>query len=425
MEENFKKGKVVIYKSSKGPEIQVRLEKNTVWLDAHLIAKLFGVNRPAIVKHINNIYKSGELIKKSTCSILEQIAKDGKLRKMNLYNLDVIISVGYRVNSKKATQFRIWATKILKKHLIKGYTINEKRLLQIKNNFIELQNTISFLQEKSKHQLFSGQEQEILSLLTSYSRTLTILEQYDKGKLKLTKKTKSIFILKYEETKKIIEEIKKELILKKEASNLFGLEIDKKFQAILGNIYQSFNGKELYPSLEEKAAHFLYFVIKDHPFIDGNKRIGSFLFVYFLDKNNYLYRENGEKKINDNALIALSILIAVSDSKDKEMLIKIITNILESQNFKINFGIFFIVESVYSKRKVILLNFIFNKYIDTLKAIKNRLNDYLKNKEGIFSTEILLRQLRQENGGGKNFTPLEKVFREAVKNRKALSDKLK
>ncbi len=327
-QDELKKGEIVIYKSPTGPEIQVKLEKNTVWLDAHLIAQLFNVNRPAIVKHINNIYKTGELDKKSTCSVLEQVAADGKIRKMNLYNLDMIISVGYRVNSKQATQFRIWATKTLKEHLVKGYTINEKRLLQAKNQIQELQGAISFLQEKSKHELLAGQEQEIFDLLANYSKTLTLLEQYDKEKLPLIKNTKGKFILKYEEAINVISEIKKNLIAKKEASDLFGRENSDKFKGILGNIYQTFDRKELYPSLEEKGAHLLYFIIKDHPFVDGNKRIASFLFIYYLDKNNFLYRKTGEKKINDNTLTALAILIAISDPSEKDKLIKIITNLL-------------------------------------------------------------------------------------------------
>ncbi|MCX7928993.1 MAG: type II toxin-antitoxin system death-on-curing family toxin [Patescibacteria group bacterium] len=327
-EQDFKKGEIVIYKTPQGPEIQVKLDQNSVWLDAHFIARLFDVNRPAIVKHINNIYKSGELNKKSTCSILEQVAADGKVRKMNLYNLDMIISVGYRVNSKRATHFRIWATKTLKDHLIKGYTLNEKRLLQTQSQLKELQSAVHFLQEKSKNTLLRGQEQEILDLLAHYSNTLTLLEQYDKEKLILANKRKGHFVLEYEDAKKVIEKIKKELIAKKEASELFGQENGDKFKGILGALYQTFNGKQLYPSLEEKAAHLLYFIIKDHPFVDGNKRIGSFLFVYFLDKNNYLYRKTGEKKINDNALTALALLIAISNPVEKERLIKIITNLL-------------------------------------------------------------------------------------------------
>lgn len=327
MEKNFKKGEIVIYRSKEGPKLEVRLKGETVWLRQNEIARLYGKDRSVITKHINNIFSDKEVDKKSNVQFLHIPNSD---KPVAFYSLDIILAIGYRTNSARAIDFRKWATKVLKNYLIQGFVINEKRLIQVQNKLKELQNTVNFLQEKSKHQLLSGQEQKIFDLLVNYSKTLTILDQYDKGKLKLTKKTKSSFILKYEETKKIIEEIKKELILKKEASDLFGLEIDKKFQAILGNIYQSFNGEELYSSLEEKAAHFLYFVIKDHPFVDGNKRIGSFLFVYFLDKNNYLYRESGEKKINDNALTALSILIAVSDPKDKEILIKIITNLLES-----------------------------------------------------------------------------------------------
>lgn len=326
--QEIKKGEIVIYKSPQGPEIQVKLDEDTVWLDAHLIARLFNVNRPAIVKHINNIYKTRELDKKSTCSILEQVAADGKIRKMNLYNLDMIISVGYRVNSNQATQFRIWATKTLKEHLVKGYTLNEKRLFQYQNSFQDLQETIALLQEKSKHELLAGQEQEILSLLSSYSKTLTLLEQYDKDKLKLTKKTKEKYVLQYDEAQVLIDDIKKDLIEKKEASNLFGQENGDRFKAILKNIYQTFDGKELYSSLEEKGAHILYLIIKDHPFIDGNKRIGSFLFIYYLNKNNYLYKESGEKKINDNALTTIALLIAISDPKEKDKLIKIITNLL-------------------------------------------------------------------------------------------------
>ena len=328
IENNTKEGEIVIYKSPSGPEIQVKLKKDTVWLDAHLIAKIFDVNRPAIVKHINNIYKTGELGKKSTCSILEQVAADGKIRKMNLYNLDMIISVGYRINSKRATQFRIWATKTLKDHLIKGYTINEKRLLEAREKFKELQTAITFLQEKSKKELLSGQAGEILNLLSSYAKTLTLLEEYDKGKLKTAKGKKAKFVLKYEECQRIVKEIKKELIAKKEAGDIFGRETRDAFEGIIKGLYQTFNRKELYPTVEDKASHLLYFTIKDHPFTDGNKRIASFLLVYFLDKNNYLYRENGEKKINDNALTAIALLIAESDPKEKDIMIKIIRNLI-------------------------------------------------------------------------------------------------
>ncbi len=308
--EKFNRGKIVIYQpKSGGIKFEVRLDKETIWLDAHQMAQVFGVNRPGIVKHISNIYKAKELNKKLTCSILEQVAADGKIRRMNLYNLDMIISIGYRVNSTKATQFRIWATGILKNYLLKGYAINEKKLLDAKEKFNQLQETVNFLQKKSKGKLLKGQEKEILNLLADYSKTLTLLEQYDKNKLKEVRGKKTGFILKYEDCQSIIMEIRKELISK--------------------NIYQSFAKKELYQSIEIKAAHFLYLTIKDHPFIDGNKRIASFLFIYFLDKNNYLFRESGERKINDNALAAMALLIASSNPKEKDQMVALITQLIK------------------------------------------------------------------------------------------------
>ncbi|MEK7157894.1 MAG: virulence protein RhuM/Fic/DOC family protein [Patescibacteria group bacterium] len=327
--DNFTKGEIIIYKTSKNEvALDVRFEKETVWLDAHQIAKLFDVNRPAVVKHIQNIYKTNELKENSTCSILEQVAADGKIRKMNIYNLDMIISVGYRVNSARATQFRIWATKTLKDHLLKGYTINEKRLLEAREKFNELQTAISFLQEKSKKELLSGQAGEILNLLSSYAKTLTILEQYDKGELRESKGGKTKFILTYEHCLQIIKELKKELVAKKEAGDLFGSERDGSFEGIIRGLYQTFGGKELYPWVEDKASHLLYFIIKDHPFSDGNKRSGAFLFVYFLDKTGYLFKKSGERKINDNALVALALLVAESEPKEKETMIKIAKNLL-------------------------------------------------------------------------------------------------
>ncbi|HMO01471.1 MAG TPA: virulence protein RhuM/Fic/DOC family protein [Oligoflexia bacterium] len=333
-EVELKKGNIIIYKSKEGPKLEVRLDEDTVWLTQSQIALLFDTQRPAITKHLKNIFVSGELDEKVVCSILEHTTQHGAIRgktqtkKITCYNLDAIISVGYRVSSKRATQFRIWATKTLKEHIVKGYTVNEKRLLQTQNQLKDLQETISLLQEKSKHELLAGQEQEILRILSSYAKTLTLLEQYDKEKLALSKRAKGKFILHHNEAKHVIGEIKKELIAKKEASDLFGADNSNKLEGILGNIYQTFGGKELYPSLEEKAAHLLYFIIKDHPFVDGNKRIASFLFVYYLDQNNYLYKSHGEKKINDNALTALTLLIAVSNPNEKDKFIKLITNFI-------------------------------------------------------------------------------------------------
>ena len=325
-QDKFKKDKIVIYKSPKNEiEVEARFEGETIWLRQDEIARLYGKERTVITKHINKIFADKEVDRKSNVQFLHIANSD---KPVVFYNLDVILAVGYRTNSARAIHFRKWATNVLKNYLFKGYVINEKRLLQAKNQFKELQGAISFLQEKSKHELLAGQEQEIFNLLANYSKTLTLLEQYDKEKLSLIKNTKGKFILKYEEAINVISKIKKDLITKKEASDLFGQENSDKFKGILGNIYQTFDRKELYPSLEEKSAHFLYFIIKDHPFVDGNKRIASFLFVYYLDKNNFLYRSTGEKKINNNTLTALAILIAISNPSEKDKLIKIITNLL-------------------------------------------------------------------------------------------------
>lgn len=328
-QEELNKGEIVIYKPAKGEvELRVRLEGETIWLDARQMALIFGVNRPAIVKHVNNIYRTKELDEKSTCSKMEQVAVDGKIRKINLYNLDMVISVGYRVNSQRATQFRIWATMVLKKYLLQGYAINQKRLLEAKNKFNQLQETVSFLQKQSKRELLKGQEAEILNLLADYSKTLSLLEQYDKDELADKKGRRTQFILEYKQCKKIIKLIKKELMSKKEAGDLFGNERKNGLEAIVGNLYQTFSGRELYLTIEEKAAHLLYLTIKDHPFSDGNKRIASFLFIYFLDEVGYLYRKSGEKKINDNALTALALLIAESDPQEKEVMTRLIKNLI-------------------------------------------------------------------------------------------------
>jgi len=245
------------------------------------------------------------------------------------YSLDVILAVGYRTNSAKAINFRQWATTVLKNYLFKGYAINERRLLEARNKFNHLQEMVAFLQKKSKLKTLKGQEQGILSLLSDYSKTLTLLEQYDKNELKTSKGKPSKFILSYQECLGVIIQIKKELVAKKEAGQLFGNEMDKKFESVIKNLYQTFSGKQLYKSIEDKSAHLLYLTIKDHPFIDGNKRIASFLFIYFLDKNEYLYRKIGEKKINDNALTALSILIAESLPKEKDQMIVLISQLLK------------------------------------------------------------------------------------------------
>jgi len=324
-----KKGEIIIYKAKNGQtQIEVKLREESVWLDAHQISRIFNIDRTVVVKHINNIYKTGELSEKSTCAKIAQVAADGKTRRMNLYNLDMIISVGYRVNSKRATQFRIWATKILKDYLVQGYSLNLKKLRKQEVRFKELQNTIDFIQQKSSRPELQAQVKELLDIIQQYSKSFKLLQQFDAGKLRTQKTKRAEFILTYDKCSEIIKQAKSNLVKKGEASNLFGQDVNGRFKGTIGSICQTFDGKELYKSLEEKAAHILYLTIKDHNFTDGNKRIASLLFIYFLQKNNYLYRKTGEEKINDNALVALALLIATSDPKEKDIMIKIITNLL-------------------------------------------------------------------------------------------------
>ncbi len=326
--EELKKGEIIIYQAKSGAiELRGDFARETIWATQAQIVNLFGVDQSVVSRHIKNIFRDGEIEEKSNMQKMHNANSD---KPIISYSLDVILGVGYRTNSKVAIEFRKWTTKTLRSYIVDGFVINEKKLLQSENKFKELQSSILFLQEKSKHELLAGQEQEILSLLADYSKTLTLLEQYDKEKVSLLKTGKGKFVLNYGKSAEIIKEIKKKLIEKKQAGEIFGQEYEDKFKAILGNILQTFDKKELYSSIEEKASHLLYFIIKDHPFVDGNKRIASFLFVYYLDKNNYLYKDNNEKKINDNALTALSLLIAISNPAEKDKIVKIITNLLSN-----------------------------------------------------------------------------------------------
>lgn len=257
--QDFKKGEVMIYKSKDGPKLEVRVKEETVWLRQNEIARLYGKERSVITKHINKIFSDKEVDKKSNVHFLHIANSD---KPVAFYSLDVILAVGYRTNSAKAIDFRKWATNVLRNFLLRGYAINQKRLLQTQDKLKELQGAINFLQERSKHELLRGQEQEILNLLASYSKTLTLLERYDKEKLSLIKKVKGKFVLRYNEAREVIDRIKNNLIAKKEASEIFGQESGEKFKAILGNIYQTFGGKKLYPSLEEKRRIFCILSLK-------------------------------------------------------------------------------------------------------------------------------------------------------------------
>lgn len=325
--------KIIIYKTKSGQtEIDVKVEKDTVWLNLNQIASLFGRDKSVISRHLKDIYKTNELNKNSTVAFFATVQKEGRRlikRNVECYNLDAIISVGYRVNSKKATEFRIWATNTLKNYLLNGYAINEKRLRDQKEKLVSLQETINFIEKKADSYLLQGKSRELLSLVNEFTKSLKILEQYDNGKIKIAKTKPAKFVLDYDKCKNLIIELKAELKKDDEASDLFGQEYDKKFQSIIGTIYQTFAGKELYNSIEEKSANLLYLTIKDHPFADGNKRIASVLFVYFLKENDFLYTENLQRKINNNTLVSLALLVATSDPREKDVIIKIVMRLLQ------------------------------------------------------------------------------------------------
>ena len=318
---------IVIYEDG-NVALELSLEEKSIWLDANDIAAIFSVNRPAIVKHIGNIYKSGELDKNSTCSILEQVTRDGKKRKKNFYNLDMVISVGYRVNSKKATRFRRWATDVLNRYLLDGYAVDKERLRIEKLR--ELNTTIELIRKGLENQELSTSEAKgFVEIIGNYAKSWALLQGYDEQSLQEVSQTKDTrFILDYDEALEAIAELKKVLMSKGEATQLFGQEKAGEFKGNLLNIYQSFAGEELLPSIEQKAANLLYYIIKGHPFNDGNKRIGAYLFVLFLHKNAVLYKPNGETKINDNALASLALLVATSAPEQKDIIIKLIMNML-------------------------------------------------------------------------------------------------
>ncbi len=287
------KSEVVIYKTKGGREtIDVRLENETVWLNQAQMAALFGRDRVAITQHIGNIFKEKELQKKSVCKDFLHTAADGKAYTTQHYNLDVIVSVGYRVKSKRGTQFRIWATNVLRDHLVKGCTVNKKALTHTTANIAELQRTIAIITSVRDKKLSSNEAQGLLTIIKQYEDTWTTLEAYDSGKLEKRTSSKKSVSLTLKEVRAKLDELKKELVRKGEASDLFAVEQDHGLEQLLGALDQTFGGRELYPSIEEKGAHLLYFTIKDHPFIDGNKRSGAFLFLEFLRRNKTLYKNN-------------------------------------------------------------------------------------------------------------------------------------
>jgi len=331
--ENFSMNQsaIEIFKTEDGnTEIRVVLEKDTVWLNLNQLSFLFERDKSVISRHIGNIFKEQELLKNSVVAKIATTADDGKTYQVEFFNLDVIISVGYRVNSKRGTQFRIWANKILKEYLVKGFVLNERKLQQQNEQLKELQESIKILGNVLKYKALSTDESVgLLKIIADYAYALDILDQYDYQRLQLSSTSESnIFRLTYDEAINQIE------LARKYYGNsiLFGNEKDDSFRSSISTIYQTFDGVDLYPSIEEKAANLLYFVTKNHSFTDGNKRIAAFLFLYFMEKNGILYNEAGLKRIADNALVALTLMIAVSKPEEKEIMVKVVVNLINKKN---------------------------------------------------------------------------------------------
>lgn len=322
--------KIIIYQSEDGKtQLDVKLEKETVWLTQKQIAELFGTKRPAITKHLKNIYASEELTEESTCSILEHMGNDGRQSyNTKYYNLDAILSVGYRVNSKNATRFRQWANSVLKQYLVKGYAINENIR---KHQIAELRQLIQVLGRAIQQQpaKTTDESNALFDVVVDYTYALDTLDNYDYQRLHIAKTTKEEpFHATYENAMHEIDVLRQKF----GGSVLFGNEKDESFKSSIGQIYQTFDGTELYPSVEEKAAMLLYLVTKNHSFSDGNKRIAATLFLWFMNNNAILYRPDGTKRIADNTLVALTLMIAESKTEEKDIMVKVVVNLINQAN---------------------------------------------------------------------------------------------
>jgi prophage maintenance system killer protein len=328
------KGEIIVYKAPDGTTaIDVNLKENTVWLSPVQMAKLFGRDKSVILKHIRNVFKTKELEKNATEAKFASVQFEGPrkvIRTVEHYNLDVIISVGYRVNSKQGTRFRIWATDILRKHLVDGYTINERRLKEQAHKLEALQKTIAMIGNiKARKALDHVEALGLLAVISDYNYALGLLDDYDRKKIQITDTSKGEkFRLTYEDAAKAIMQLKKKF----EYSELFGKEKDGSFKSSVSAIYQTFNGKDLYPSIEEKATNLLYFIIKNHSFIDGNKRIAASIFLWFLDNNGLLYKSDGTKRLADNALVALTLMIAESRASEREIINALVVSLINKNN---------------------------------------------------------------------------------------------
>ena len=304
-------------------KLEVNMKDETVWLSQQQMAELFDSSRTNIIEHINNMYSDGELDKISTCHDFRQVRKEGKrdvARNIPFYNLDMIISVGYRVNSKRGIIFRKWANKVLKDYLLKGYVVNQKRL-----EYLEKTIKLIDIAGRIDTELKGSEAQEIIKVINNYSNALNLLDDYDHKRITKPNGTKNNKQVTYEDCMDIVGKLKFN-----SDSDLFALERNEGLKAIIGTIYQSFDGNDLYPTIEEKAANFLYLITKNHTFIDGNKRIAATLFIYFLEFYNILYNENGQV-IDNNTLVAITLLIAQSNPKEKEILIDLVMNFLNNE----------------------------------------------------------------------------------------------
>lgn len=325
------KGEIIIYQSEDGhTELNVRLDGDTVWLSQAQIAHLFQTDRTSIVRHINNIYRNGELKKEATCAIFTQVQTEGTRqvrRSLPLYTLDMIISVGYRVNSKQATQFRIWANRVLKEYLVQGYAV--RRDLQAEQ-LEELKRTIAVMSNVLAAKAVTRDEAVgLLRVISDFSYGLDTLDRYDYQQLELSHTTaEGRFRATYENAMEALQTLKKEF----GASELFAREKDESFRGTMGAIYQTYGGEDLYPSVEEKAANLLYLTVKNHSFSDGNKRIAAFLFLWFMERNGILYREDGSRRVENNTLVALTLMIAESRVEEKDIMTKVVVNLINNRN---------------------------------------------------------------------------------------------
>ena len=326
--------KIVIYQTEDGQtQIDVRMENETVWLTQAQMAELFQTDRTSIVRHINNIYKVEELERDATCAKIAQVQKEGERtvrRLVPYFNLDMIISVGYRVNSKRGVKFRQWANRVLKQYLMKGYAVNERiRREQIG----ELRQLVQLVGRTLQNREMSSEveSQDLLDVVVDYTYALDTLDNYDYERLSIDKITpEESFRATYEGAMREIERLRERF----GGSVLFGNEKDDSFKSSIGQIYQTFGGEELYPSVEEKAAMLLYLVTKNHSFSDGNKRIAATLFLWFLNGNHILYNADGSKRLADSTLVALTLMIAESKTEEMDVMVKVVVNLINKNNYE-------------------------------------------------------------------------------------------